>query len=97
LGFKTWKREKASSQSIVGIAMAKTTNKPVEPANKQDRDEYMVTDRIMEKKTVQLRQAAPMSVFSIIGFFTIRVQNIPEVRSEPFFSIILGGDHYFHN
>ena len=28
----------------------------------------MVTDRIMEKKNVQLRQAAPASDFSIIGF-----------------------------
>ena len=36
MGFKTWEREKASSQSIVGIAMAITTSKPVEPANKQD-------------------------------------------------------------
>ena len=34
---------------------------------------YMVTDRIMEKKIVQLRQAAPASDFSIIGFFPIRV------------------------
>ena len=39
----------------------------------------MVTDRIMGKKNVQLRQAAPASDFSIIGFFPIRVQNIPEV------------------
>ena len=31
------------------------------------------------KKNVQLRQAAPVSDFSIIGFFPIRVQNIPEV------------------
>ena len=31
----------------------------------------MVTDRIMEKKNVQLRQAAPASDFSIIGFFPI--------------------------
>ena len=53
----------------------------------------MVTDRIMEKKNVQLRQAAPASDFSIIWFFPIRVQNIPNL----FFSIILGGGHYFHN
>ena len=58
---------------------------------------YMVTDRIMEKKNVQLRQAAPASDFSIIGFFPIRVQNIPEVIRTFFFSIILGGGHYFHN
>ena len=57
----------------------------------------MVTDRIMEKKNVQLRQAAPASDFSIIGFFPIRVQNIPEVIRTFFFSIILGGGHYFHN
>ena len=38
----------------------------------------MVTDRVMGKKN-QLRQAAPASDFSIIGFFPIRVQNIPEV------------------
>jgi hypothetical protein len=31
------------------------------------------------KKNVQFRQAAPASDFSIIGFFPIRVQNIPEV------------------
>ena len=41
--------------------------------------QIMVTDRIMEKKNVQLRQAAPASDFSIIRFFPIRVQNIPEV------------------
>ena len=57
----------------------------------------MVTDRIMEKKNVQLRQAAPASDFSIIGFFPIRVQNIPEVIRSCFFPIILGGGHYFHN
>ena len=45
----------------------------------------MVTDRIMEKKNVQLRQAAPASDFSIIGFFPIRVQNIPEVIRTFFF------------
>jgi len=39
----------------------------------------IVTDRIMEKQHVQLRQAAPASDFSIIGFFPIRVQHIPEV------------------
>ena len=49
------------------------------------------------KKHVQLRQAAPASDFSIIGFFPIRVQNIPEVIRTFFFSIILGGGHYFHN
>ena len=49
------------------------------------------------KKNVQLRQAAPASDFSIIGFFPIRVQNIPEVIRTFFFSIILGGGHYFHN
>ena len=49
------------------------------------------------KKHVQLRQAAPESDFSIIGFFPIRVQNIPEVIRTFFFSIILGGGHYFHN
>jgi len=58
--------------------------------------ECMVTDRIMEKKNVQLRPAAPASDFSIIGFFPLRVQNIPEVI-RTFFSIILGGGHYFHN
>ena len=47
---------------------------------------YMVTDRIMGKKNVQLRQAAPASDFSIIGFFPIRVQNIPEVIRTFFFS-----------
>ena len=47
---------------------------------------YMVTDRIMEKqKNVQLRQAAPASDFSIIRFFPIRVQNIPEVIRTFFF------------
>ena len=47
---------------------------------------YMVTDRIMEtKRNVQLRQAAPASDFSIIGFFPIRVQNIPEVIRTFFF------------
>ena len=45
----------------------------------------MVTDRIMETKNVQLRQAAPASDFSIIGFFPIRVQNIPEVIRTFFF------------
>ena len=54
----------------------------------------MVTDRIMEKN-VQLKQAAPASNFSIIGFFPIRVQNIPEVI-RTFFPIIFGGGHYFH-
>ena len=49
------------------------------------------------KKNVQLRQAAPASDFSIIGFFPIRVQNIPEVIRTFFFPIILGGGHYFHN
>ena len=57
----------------------------------------MVTDRLMGKKNVQLRQAAPASDFSIIRFFPIRVQNIPEVIRTFFFSIILGGGHYFHN
>ena len=38
------------------------------------------------KKNVQLRQAAPASDFSIIGFFPIRVQNIPEVIRTFFFS-----------
>ena len=38
-----------------------------------------------EKKNVQLRQAAPASDFSIIGFFPIRVQNIPEVIRTFFF------------
>ena len=37
------------------------------------------------KKNVQLRQAAPASDFSIIGFFPIRVQNIPEVIRTFFF------------
>ena len=37
------------------------------------------------KKHVQLRQAAPASDFSIIGFFPIRVQNIPEVIRTFFF------------
>jgi len=46
---------------------------------------YMVTDRIMEKKNVQLRQVAPASDFSIIAFFPIRVQNIPEVIRTFFF------------
>ena len=32
-----------------------------------------------KKQNVQLRRAAPASDFSIIGFFPIRVQNIPEV------------------
>ena len=45
----------------------------------------MVTDRIMEKNNVKLRQAAPASDFSIIGFFPIRVQNIPEVIRTFFF------------
>jgi hypothetical protein len=49
----------------------------------------MVTDRIMEKKHVQLRQAAPASDFSIIGFFPIRVQNIPEVIRTFFFTYFL--------
>ena len=52
---------------------------------------------LWKKKNVQLRQAAPASDFSIIGFFPIRVQNIPEVIRTFFFSIILGGGHYFHN
>ena len=39
----------------------------------------MVTDKIMEKNNVQLRQAVPASDFSIIRIFPIRVQNIPEV------------------
>ena len=52
---------------------------------------------LWEKKNVQLRQAAPASDFSIIGFFPIRVQNIPEVIRTFIFSIILGGGHYFHN
>ena len=47
--------------------------------------DIMVTNRIMEKKNVQLRQAAPASDFSIIGFFPIRVQNIPEVIRTFFF------------
>ena len=59
---------------------------------------YMVTDRIMEKKKpFNLDRAAPASDFSIIAFFPIRVQNIPEVIRTFFFSIILGGGHYFHN
>ena len=37
------------------------------------------------KKNVQLRQAAPASDFSIIRFFPIRVQNIPEVIRTFFF------------
>ena len=37
------------------------------------------------KKQVQLRQAAPASDFSIIGFFPIRAQNIPEVIRTFFF------------
>ena len=37
------------------------------------------------KKNVQVRQAAPASDFSIIGFFPIRVQNIPEVIRTFFF------------
>ena len=46
----------------------------------------MASDRIMEKKNVQLRQAAPASDFSIIiRFFPIRVQNIPEVIRTFFF------------
>ena len=49
----------------------------------------MASDRIMEKKNVQLRQAAPASDFSIIRFFPIRVQNIPEVIRTFFF--------FFHN
>ena len=46
---------------------------------------YMATDRIMGKKNVQLRQAAPASDFSIIGFFPIRVQKKPEVIRTFFF------------
>ena len=38
-----------------------------------------------EKKNVRLRQAAPASDFSIIGFFPIRAQNIPEVIRTFFF------------
>ena len=37
------------------------------------------------KNNVQLRQAAPASDFSIVGFFPIRVQNIPEVIRTFFF------------
>ena len=60
----------------------------------------MVTDRIMEKKNVQLRQAAPASDFSIIGFFMIfphKGSKYPGSDPNLFFSIILGGGHYFHN
>ena len=57
---------------------------------------YMVTDRIMGKKTFNLDRRRLRPIFSIIGFFPIRVQNIPEVI-RTFFSIILGGGHYFHN
>ena len=39
------------------------------------------------KKNVQLRQAAPASDFSIIRFFPIRVQHIPEVIRTFFFHI----------
>ena len=40
---------------------------------------------LWKKNNVQLRQAAPASDFSIIGFFPIRVQNIPEVIRTFFF------------
>ena len=40
---------------------------------------------LWRKKNVQLRQAAPASDFSIIAFFPIRVQNIPEVIRTFFF------------
>ena len=40
---------------------------------------------LWKKINVQLRQAAPASDFSIIVFFPIRVQNIPEVIQTFFF------------
>ena len=49
------------------------------------------------KKNVQLRQAAPASDFSIIGIFPHKGFKYPGSDPNLFFSIILGGGHYFHN
>ena len=46
---------------------------------------YIWSPTELWKKNVQLRQAAPASDFSIIGFSPIRVQNIPEVIRTFFF------------
>ena len=42
-----------------------------------DPTSIMVTNRIMEKNQVQLRQAAPASNFSIIGFFPHKGSKYP--------------------
>ena len=59
---------------------------------------YMVTDRIMEKKHVQLRQAAGACVrFFHNWIFPHKGSKYPGSDPNIFFSIILGGGHYFHN
>ena len=45
----------------------------------------MVTDRIMEQKNVQLRQAAPASDFSIIRFFPHKGSKYPGSGPNLFF------------
>ena len=59
----------------------------------------MVTDRNYgKKKTFNLDRRRLRPIFSIIGFFPHKgFKNIPEVIRTFFFSIILGGGHYFHN
>ena len=51
---------------------------------------------LWEKKNVQLRQATPASDFSIIDF-PHKGSKYPGSGPNLFFSIILGGGHYFHN